>query len=414
MDNIITKIENANKEAVIRMLSSRPMLIDIKTAGEWMPEMKENELFHAGPPIKYADMCESQKGAVIGAVLVEGLAKSPEEAEKLCLDGSIVLSPNHHHNGIGGMSGVVTRCTPLYIFKDFEHGHYAYAGCLTDRIIFGGYDQKALDNAKWINTVFAPAMGEAIRLSGGIDIKAIQAKALHLGDELHNRSNGGTAEFVRQIAPYLIQVKTENLKEIMEFLANFDPYFLFLSYGACKTISMAAENIEYCSLITTMSRNGVEFGIRVSGLGDQWFTGQAGKVFGPTFPGYKIEDAERDLGDSAITETVGLGAFIMVGAPAILRIIGGKVSEARRYTEDMYRITVAENPNYSIPALDFRGAPLGIDIRKIAEENIVPIIDTAMAHVERGVGEMIGAGIVTLPMEPFEKSLIAFGEKYLK
>lgn len=415
MQDLIERIEQANRTAAQRIIDSKPMLIDVRIAGEWIEGMKENDIFHSGPPIAFKDMCDSQKGAVIGAVLYEGLAKDAREAEALCLEGAINLSPNHHHNGVGGMAGVISRSTPLYIFKDATHGHYSYAGCLTERLIFGGYDQKTMEDIRWTNEVLAPSIGAAIRASGGLDIKSVMAKGIHMGDELHNRGNAATAELIRQLFPWLVEseVSRTTLKAVSDFLAVNDQYFLFIGYGACKSMMMSAENIEYCSLITAMSRNGVSFGIRVSGLGDEWFTGAAGLVQGPTFPGFKQEDGEKDIGDSSITETAGLGAFIMAGAPAILRIIGGTVSQARNYTENMYRITETTNPNFSVPVLDFRGAPIGIDIRKVVESGIIPVLDTAMTHVKRGVGEMIGAGIVKLPMDPFEKAFISFGEKYI-
>jgi hypothetical protein len=408
------RIDAANQEAVARILNAEPVLKDIQTAGERFPDMKENELFHAGPPIHWEKMPGSTRGAVIGALLYDGLAKTPEEAEKLAANGEIEFSPNHEHGGVGGMTGVITRSTPLYLIENEPYGISAYAGVLTDQLIFGGYDQKAQEAVHWTNTVFAPALKEALRASGGINIKRLQAQALHMNDEMHNRSNAATALFGKTMAPWLVEAVDDRtaVADILRFWDQTPSFFTFIGMGACKATMLAAHNIEYSSLVTAMSRNGVEFGIWISGLGDRWFTGPASPVEGPTFPGYRYEDAENDIGDSCITETAGIGAFMMAGAPAILHLVGGSVEDAYRYTSEMYEITVGENPHFTIPALDFRGGPVGIDIRKVVEANIVPIIDTAMTHKAPGVGEMIGAGMVTPPMKPFQDALRAFFERY--
>lgn len=409
------KINSANAEALNRILNSEPVLKDIQTAGEFFPEMKENQVFHAGPPITWEEMPGSTRGAVMGALIYEGLAKTPEEAEKLASSGDIEFSPNHQHGGVGGMTGIITRSTPLYIIENETYGNKAYAGVLKDELIFGGYNQKAQDAVKWMNTVFAPAIKSALKVSGGINIKRIQAQALHMNDEMHNRSNAATSLFVKSLAPYLVEAVDDRkvVSDILKFWDQTPSYFTFIGMGACKATLLSSHNIEYSSLVTVMSRNGVEFGIWVSGLGDQWFTGPASPIDGPMFPGYRYEEAENDIGDSCITETAGIGAFMMAGAPAILHLVGGSVEDAFRYTNEMYEITIGENPHFTIPALDFRGGPVGIDIRKVVETNTVPIIDTAMTHKEPGVGEMIGAGMVIPPMKPFQDALRAFARKYV-
>lgn len=409
-------IDQANRQAVERILESDPVLVDIRMAEDWVPGMQENWVLHAGPPITWAQMTGPARGAVIGALLYEGIAKTPAEAERLAASGGVKFSPNHHHGGVGGMTGIITRSTPLYIIENKAYGLSAYAGILTDRLIFGGYDQATLDAVRWTNTVFAPALKAAIRTSGGIRLKPLQAQALHMNDEMHNRSNAATALFAKAMAPYLVEAVDDRhvVAEVLRFWDQNPSFFTFIGMGACKATLMAAHNIPHCSIVTTMSRNGVEFGVRVSGLGDQWFTGPAAVIEGPAFPGYQPSDAERDIGDSCITETAGIGAFVMAGAPAILRLVGGTVDDAYRHTEEMYEITVGENPNFTIPALDFRGAPVGIDIRRIVETGIVPVIDTAMAHKNPGVGEMIGAGMVTPPLKPFEDAVRAFHARYVQ
>lgn len=408
------KIDKANQKALERILNSEPVLMDIQTAGEYIPGMQENWMFHAGPPIAWEEMPGSTRGAVIGALIYEGLAKTPDEAEKLAASGEIYFSPNHEHGGVGGMTGVITRSTPLYIIENQTYSISAYAGVLTDRLIFGGYDSKAQEDVHWTNTVFAPALKEALKLSGGVNIKRIQAQALHMNDEMHNRSNAATSLFTKAVGHFLVEAIDDRkvVADILRFWDQTPSYFTFIGMGACKATLLAAHNIEFSSLVSVMSRNGVEFGIWVSGLGDRWFTGPAAPINGPMFPGYKYEEAENDIGDSCITETAGIGAFMMAGAPAILRLVGGTVEDAFRYTSEMYEITIGENPHFTIPALDFQSGPLGIDIRKVVETGIVPYIDTAMTHKNPGVGEMIGAGMVIPPKKPFQDALRAFFGKY--
>lgn len=405
----------ANKDALDRIINSDPVLIDVQIAKKWIPEMKENWVLHAGPPITWKDMPGSTRGAVIGALLFEGLAKNAEEAERLAGSGEIEFHPNHQMGGVGGMTGIITPSTPLYIIGNKPYQTSAYAGVLTDRLIFGGFDAETLRQVQWINSVLAPCLKETINLMGGVHIKSLQAQALHMNDEMHNRSNAATALFIKTVAPYLVEAVDDRkaVAQILRFWDQNPAYFTFIGMGACKATLLAAHNIEYCTIVTTMARNGVDFGIRVSGLGDEWFTGPASKINGPTFPGYTSEDAENDIGDSAITETAGVGAFMMAGAPAILRLVGGTVDDAIRYTMSMYEITTGVNPHFTIPSLNFQAGPVGIDIRKVVEKNLVPIIDTAMTHKKAGLGEMIGAGMVIPSIKPFQDALRAFHKKYV-
>jgi len=412
---LVERINKANSNAIERILNSDPFLVDIKTAGELFPEMKENWIFHAGPPITWDKMPGSTRGAVIGALLYEKLAQSPEEAINLAASGKVEFKTNHSMGGVGGMTGIITKSTPLYIIENKPFKTSAYAGVLTDRLIFGGYDEQAQSDVKWTNTVLAPALKEALRLSGGIRIKPLQAQALHMNDEMHNRSYAATALFIKTIAPYMAMAVKDSkiLADIFRFLDQNPAFFTFIGMGACKATMLAAHNIEFSTIVSVMSRNGVDFGIWVSGLGDEWFTGPAANIDGPMFPGHKIEDAENDIGDSCITETAGIGAFMMAGAPSILRLVGGTVEDTMRYTSEMYEITAGTNPHFTIPSLNFQSGPIGIDIRKVVEKGIVPIIDTAMTHKNPGVGEMIGAGMVVPPIKPFQDALRAFSKKYI-
>lgn len=188
-----------------------------------------------------------------------------------------------------------------------------------------------------------------------------------------------------------------------------DHFALNLTMPACKCTLDAAKGIPYSTIVTTQARNGTEFGIRVSGIdgGNRWFTAPAEIIDGLYFPGYSQEDANPDIGDSVITETCGIGGFAMATAPAIVQFVGGTPQDAVNYTTSMYEITTVENNVYTIPFLNFRGTPTGIDIRKVVETGIRPVINTGIAHKDPGVGQ-VGAGIVHPPMKCYEDALEAF------
>jgi hypothetical protein len=412
-DEMKKRIEEANRTAIERVLRSRPLLVDIKPAIEVLPNMKKNSIFHAGPPIEWNRMCGPMKGAVVATMIFEELARDWNEAVKLIQQGDIEFSPNHEHDAVGPMAGVISPSLPVLIIKNEKYGNTCFGRIVEQKIQFGAFDKDAINSElKFWSETLAPALGKAVRRTKGIDLKSIMARALHMGDELHNRPVAGTALFASIVLPYLIEVldKEELVKVTKYFLMN-EIFFLCMSMAACKTMMKAAHDIEYSTLVTVMARNGVDFGIQVSGLGDQWFVGQAQMIDGIYFPGYKRDDANQDIGDSAITETAGIGAFALANSPAILSIIGGSAKDAIKYTNDMRKITITLNDTFSIPILDFQGTPTGIDIRKVMKTGILPVIDTAIAHKKAGIG-MIGAGVVKPPLEVFKQALHAFGQKY--
>lgn len=409
------KIEEANALAVDIITSARPVLADVDRAINVIPGMTKHTILHAGPPIAWEHMCGPMRGAVIGALIYEGLADDDREAKELAASGAITFAPCHEHDTVGPMAGIVSASMPVQVLENKTHGNFTYCTInegLGKVLRYGAYGNKVISRLKWIGNEFAQALKAAVKLSGGIDIRSIIAQALHMGDECHNRNKAATSLFIRAIAPYF--VKADIPKDVagraLEFIQANEHFFLNLAMPACKAALDAAHGIEYSTIVTTMSRNGVEFGLRVSGVPGAWFTGPAQMVQGLVFPGYTMEDASPDIGDSAITETMGIGGFAMGGAPAIVQFVGGTVSDAVGYSLQMYEITQAENPNYSIPNLDFRGAPTGIDVRKVVETGILPIINTGMAHKEAGIGQ-VGAGLVKPPRECFEKALLALANR---
>jgi len=409
-------IEKANLEAASRMLRSKPVLVDISTAGEVVPGLDKKMVLHAGPPVSWQRMCGPMRGAVIGGLILEGLARNREQAEELAASGEISFEPCHHHCAVGPMAGVVTWSMPVWVMENKTFGNRAYCTLnegLGKVLRYGAYSTEVIERLKWMADDLAPILGEALRRHGEIDLKSLISQALQMGDEGHNRNRAGTSLLIRELAPYLVMldVPREKIAKVFSFMHGNDHFFLNLSMPACKCTADAAAGIEGSSVIYTMARNGTDFGIRVSGLGDSWFTAPATMVEGLYLPGFSAEDAAPDIGDSVITETAGIGGFAMAAAPAIVKFVGGSPRDAMNFTQAMYEITVTENDTYQIPTLDFRGTPTVIDVIKVVETGILPAINTGIAHKEPGIG-MVGAGLVKPPEKCFHDALEAFADKY--
>lgn len=413
---VAARIEAANAEAVGRITNSRPMLVGFGRALDVVPGMTPTTILHAGPPITWERMAGAMKGAVTGALVFEGLAADLDEAAALAASGEITFSPCHEHNCVGSMAGVTSASMYMHIVHNETYGNTAYTNLseqMAKILRMGANDQSVIDRLVWMREVLGPMLKEAMEIGGPVDLRLLLSQALHMGDECHNRNGAGTLLLMQALAPSLLQTgfTTEQKKEVFDFIASSD-YFSGPTWLAMAKAAMdAAHGIEGSTIVTTMARNGIEFGIRVSGLpGNQWFTGPAQPVIGPMFAGYRPEDAGLDIGDSAISETYGFGGFAMATAPAIVPLVGGTVQEAIGFTRDMGEITTTQNPNVTIPMLDFQGIPTGIDIRKVLSTGILPVINTAIAHKEAGIG-MIGAGITHPPVEVFDQALVAFAAK---
>ncbi|MEW9096945.1 MAG: DUF1116 domain-containing protein [Clostridiaceae bacterium] len=408
-------IDEANKIAFERIQKANNFLVDVKYAKDVIPGMDKNTIGHAGPPIKWEDMCGPMKGAIVGAIIYEGLTDSYEEAEEMAITGKVKLVSNHSMGCVGPMTGMITYSMPLLVVKNETFGNYAYSTFnegLGKVMRFGANDATVINRLKWLEKVFAPALKKALELSGPINAQVLTAKALAMGDEMHQRNIAASSIFVRTIMPHLVRVveSKEELEEITDFITGNEQFFLNIAMANAKATMDPVKNIEGCTIVTAMSRNGTNFGIKVSGLGEQWFEAPVNMPEGLYFPGYSEKDANPDMGDSAIVECIGLGGFAMGAAPAVVQFVGAaSVQAAIQYTMDMEEITEGTNQAYQMPNLNFQGVPTGIDIRKVAETGILPVINTGMAHKEPGVGQ-IGAGIVTAPLDCFVKAVMAFGE----
>ena len=375
-------------------------------------------ILHAGPPISWENMCGPQQGAVIGAILFEGWAKTQDEARALVAAGKIRLDPCHHHAAVGPMAGIISPSMPVWIVKNTAGKNIAYSNMnegLGKVLRFGANGEDVLQRLRWMADIMGPTIAIVIEEMGGLELKPMMAQALHMGDEVHNRNAAASGLLFRKLTTAALKSSRLDQKKVAEtlaFIASNDHFFLNLSMAACKVMLDAAHGVPYSSMLTVMARNGTEFGIRISGS-DEWFTAPSPMVNGLFFPGYGPDDAARDLGDSAITETAGVGGFAMAAAPAIVQFVGGTPRDALANTRRMLNITLGQNSAFTLPALDFTGTPAGIDARKVLDTGILPVINTGIAHKQAGIGQ-VGAGITHAPLPCFAKAINALAKTLLK
>ena len=409
-------IEEANAEALSRMLAGDPVLVDCIPASAAIPGLADGQILHSGPPVDWDHMCGPMRGAVTGIAVFEGWAKDLADAQKKAAGGHYKFAPNHHHGAVGPMTGMTTVSQPLLVVENRKFGNRAYCAInegLGKVMRFGGNDAEVLGRLAWMRDELGPALGRALRDIGGIPLKPIIARGLSMGDEMHQRNIACSSLLLRLLAPALARTMTEPkiLERCLDFIGRNDQFFLNIGMAMGKSITDPVSGIQGSSIVTAMCRNGTDFGIRVSGTGDQWFTAPVEMPVGLYFPGYSEKDANPDMGDSAIVETVGLGGFAMGASPAVVGFVGaGPASEAANFTRLMGEIATGINPEWTIPSMDYAGVPTGIDIRRVVETQIAPTINTGIAHRQPGVGQ-VGAGVVKAPLACFEKALVAFAEK---
>ena len=404
-------LEEANRRAFDAYAAAQPVLEGIGLARDHVPGMTDRTILHAGPPIEWQRMCGPMQGAVAGAALLEGWAGDLEAARRLAESGGIRFAPCHHHDAVGPMAGIISPSMPVFVIRNAAGSNRSFCTLnegLGKVLRYGANSAEVLDRLRWMRDTLAPTFAAGLKVLGPLDLKPIIAQALNMGDELHNRHGAATGQLLKKLAPALARsgAPLGDVAAATEFIAGNDHFFLNLAMPACKAMLDAARGVPGASMVTAMCRNGVEFGIRVSGTGDAWFTAPAPLVDGLYFPGYSKADAAGDLGDSAITETAGLGGFAMAAAPAIVKFVGGTPEDALANTLAMRHITVGRNAAFTLPALNFGGTPAGIDVRKVADTGILPVINTGIAHREAGVGQ-IGAGMTRAPMACFRQAVVA-------
>ncbi len=401
----------ANAEAVRRMLAAEAVLVDVRPAAEVLG-LEAGQFCHAGPPITWERASGPLRGALTGAMLLEGLAADPDEAERRLAAGTgVELVTCHSRGGVGPMAGVVSPSMWVFVLRDGAHDRTSWCSLnegLGKVLRYGAYGPDVIDRLRWMSATLGPALGAAVRAHGPLDVKALIGQMVQMGDEGHNRNRAGTLMFLRDLLPDLVDSgrPAADVARIARFVGGNDHFFLNLVMPACKLQTAAAAGIDGATVVTAMARNGTDFGIQVAGTGDAWFTGPAGIADGLFLGAYGPDDANPDIGDSAITETAGLGGFAMAGAPAIVRFVGGSVPDALRTTREMYEITLAENPAYALPVLDFRGTPTGIDVTRVVRTGLLPQINTGIAGRVAGTGQ-VGAGLVQPPAGCFTAALAA-------
>ncbi|KAF1299229.1 hypothetical protein BAU15_00870 [Enterococcus sp. JM4C] len=411
-------IEEANQAVVAKIIAGSPFLLDVVPAKEVIKPLQTGKvLLHAGPPITYDKMVDPIQGACVGAALFEGWAKDEASARELLENGEVELIPCHHVDAVGPMGGITSANMAVLVVENTEAGNVAY--CTMNEGIgavlrFGAYSNEVVTRLHWMKDVLGPTLSKAIKKKGPMNINVLVAKAIAMGDEFHQRNIAASLAFLKEVAPTIVSLEdvTQADKEaVIQFLADTDQFFLNVMMASSKAVMDGARMIQEGTVVTAMCRNGHEFGIRISGMDDEWFTGPANTPKGLYFTGFSEADAAPDMGDSAITETFGVGGMAMIAAPAVTRFVGsGGFNDALNTSEEMTEITLAHNPNFSVPTWDFQGIATGIDACKVVETGILPVINTGIANKKAGLGQ-IGAGTVTPPIECFEKAVLAYAKK---
>src|SRR5258706_9605368 len=310
------RIARANAEGLKRMLAADPVLVDVLPAGEAMPELKERVVLHAGPPIEWRRMCGPMRGAVAGALVFEGWAADLAAAAALAASGAIRFHPNHRYGAVGPMTGITTRSMPVLVCENRAFGNRAY--CMINEGLgkvmrFGANDAEVLARLAWLRDDFGPLLGTALRAAGGLELAPLVARGLAMGDEMHQRNVACSALTLRALAPQFARCSqdAESLARALAFIAGNEQFFLNVGMAMGKSIMDPLldprRRIEACSLVAAMCRNGTDFGVRLAGTGDEWFTAPVEMPQGLFFPGYSEKDANPDMGGSAIMETVRLG-----------------------------------------------------------------------------------------------------------
>ena len=410
-------IDEANRSVIAKVVASQPVIKDVVPAKSVIKELNEGKvILHAGPPIRFENMPDPVQGSCVGAALFEGWAATEEEARKILASGEVTFIPCHHVKAVGPMGGITSANMPVFVVENQTDGNEAY--CTMNEGIgkvlrFGAYSKEVVDRLLWMKDVLGPTLGRAIRSIGGLNVNPLVAKAIAMGDEFHQRNIAASLAFLKEVSPVITKMDMDEKDryDVIKFLADTDQFFLNIMMATGKAVMDAARQVTDGTIVTAMCRNGVEFGIRISGMGDEWFTAPVNTPQGLYFTGYDGEDACPDMGDSAITETFGVGGMAMIAAPAVTRFVGaGGYEDALRTSTEMTEITIDRNPNFIIPNWNFQGTCLGIDARLVVEKGITPVINTGIAHKVAGYGQ-IGAGTVHPPIACFEKAIAAYAKK---
>jgi hypothetical protein len=407
---------DANLEAFTRMATADPVLVEVAPAIDVVPGLAPNVVLTSGAPLAWSEYVGGQRAAVVGGALYEGLGRDEDDVERKIRGGEIVVSGCHEYGCVGSVAGIFTASMPVFVVENADRGNRAfcnfYEGPSHKRLNYGVYDADVHAALDYIRDVIAPAIGDAVRALGGVPLRPLMRRAVHMGDELHSRNTAATLLFTRELVPAFLGASPalrQRTDDTLAFLAESDYFFLRISMAAAKATANAADGIEGSSVVTSMALSCRDFAIRVSGLGDDWFRGPHPELLGKLFDGYSMDDVEWMGGESMHAETVGFGGFAQAAAPALQSYQGGSPEGMVEMNRQMYQITVGEHPEYQIPSLGYRGTPLAIDIHKVVETGVVPVMDAGLPG--KGGGQ-IGAGVLRAPLACFTEAVRAYDERY--
>jgi hypothetical protein len=408
-------LERANASAVERMCAAEPVLVDVRPAIQVVPGFTPATVLTSGPPLPWEAYTGGQRNGILGGALYEGLAGDPTDAAARLADGRIRLAACHDHGCVGSLAGIYTASMPVFVVENRAAGNRGFCnlfeGPSPARLNYGVWNADVRRSLEFVRDVVGPTLGDAVRAAGGVPLRPIMRRALHMGDELHSRNTAATLLFGRELMPALLDLggpRPGPVRQLLDYLGS-DYVFLRLSMAASKATADAAHGVEAASVVTAMAFSCREFGIRVSGLGDAWFRAPLPRVDAKLFPGYTEGDVEFMGGESVINETVGLGGFAQAAAFALQDYQGGGPEGMVEMNRAMYAITLAEHPEFRIPYLGFRGVPIGIDIHRVVETGILPAMDIGVAGRKGG---QIGAGVLRAPLGCFTAAAEAYALRY--
>ena len=408
-------IKSANETTLQRLTEGQVFLMDCQPAVKVMG-LAGRTVLHAGPPLPWERACATVRSAICCAVRYEGWAQDDRAAGEMVTTGEVRIGPCHDQSAVGPMTGIITSSMPVFVVENRTHGNRAFVTInegLGKVLRFGANDGSVVERLRWLAQEASPILGAALRATGGIDLRALMAQAVRMGDDMHQRNVAASSLLARRLLGALARTGAEPaaIARVADFLGANDQFFLNLAMAAGKAMTDPCRGIADSTLVVAMARNGTDFGIRVAGLRDQWFTAPVEMPKGLYFPGFTEADANPDMGDSAIVETIGLGAFAMAASPSVVRFVGaGGFADAVRATQEMAEICLGEHPHFRMPTMDEQGTPVGIDFRKVLETGITPMINTGIAGKIPGTGQ-VGAGIARAPLACFEQALEAFAER---
>ncbi len=406
------RIDRANAEVFRRLDTATPLLTDVRPAREVVPNMTDRTILHCGPPLDWPDFCDPLRRSVLAAILAEGWAADHEEASGLVAGGRVTLGSANHHSTVVPMASAMGPSTPMFVVGMDDRRAFSPLNQGPGRTAWFGVDApEAVDRLRWLADVGGPLLAAALRTAEPVNVFALAAQGVQMGDDLHMRTQATGNLLLRSLFADLVETAHAGLSEFARYWSSNHLFFLNIAMAAAKVTTAWASEVPDSSAVVTMARNGTTFGVQVTGAGDGWFTASAPPVeHAMYYSGYGPESSAPDIGDSAVLELIGLGGPAAAGAPAVAAFVGGTMADARAVTEEMAHIALGRSSRFTLPVLDYAGTPVGVDVRKVIELQIAPAINTGILHKSDGSGQ-VGAGVAVAPMSVFRDALLALDEK---